>query len=368
MKKILFILTLTTFFSCKSQKMLIEATPGNEYILPKVNKNIKIILSGKGSKEKPFTLKGQKGSSEILGGSYIVLTPGTSHVIIKDLLFKNNNIKYQNSTALIEIGKTKNSKIENILIDNIKIKNTKKFKDNDVATQFHWININATDVTVTNSEFVNKQNRLPIIHIGSNYEGIKIINSVFSDVSEREGEALEAIRIGLTEGNSNALISNNIFRNYFGDSETISVKANGPQIVDNTFINSRSGVSIRYADNVIIKDNLFNNVAHAVRISGKEHIIENNSFYNTKSRYITFMGGGKNYPRAENIIIRNNNFQDKFILYVIDHTINILPPKNITFENNYINGILLENKIKNFEKKRKLIKNSSGIKSYQVEY
>src|SRR5699024_9217982 len=130
------------------------------------------------------------------------------------------------------------------------------FVDEGKKTQFHWINVFGEDITIKNCIFQGKRNRLPIIHINSNFSNVIVENNLFEDVPSRSGGALEAIRVGLVDGPSNSLIINNRFINYYGDSETISVKADNCRIVNNEFTDCRSGINIRYANNCIISKNV----------------------------------------------------------------------------------------------------------------
>lgn len=336
--KVLLIIFILAINSCVAKNIIIQAKPGGKYVLPQDVKDYQISIIGSGSQDSPFYLVGN--NTILSGNSYIKISNTTSNIVIKNLTFKNNNIDYKNSTSLIEIGNSKKSVINNILIDNIDcLFNDKSFVDNDKQTQFHWINIFGNNVTITNSVFEGKRNRLPIIHINSNFKNVVVENSIFKNVAARPGEALEAIRIGLGDGQSNALIKNNTFENYFGDSETISVKADGVKIDNNKFINSRSGVSLRLSNNSIITNNRFDNVANPIRVAGKNHLIQGN-FFNTDlgNTSIIIMLGGANYKQVDNLEIKSNTYSKEPTLNFIEMPNNNSLPTNVKFSNNIING------------------------------
>ena len=222
------------FFSivCFGREIKITAESGKSYILPDRLVDTRIIIVGIVDKNSPFILSGN-GKTQLLGNSSIQCT--TSNIIIKDLNFVNNLITYKESDALISIGSAKKN-ISNIVITNCHMSYIGKFPDKDVSSQFFWIKLSGRDVSVDKCLFEGKQNRLPIIHVESGKRAIVISNCIFKNVSCRKGEALEAIRIGLADGDSDCKIIKNEFLNYHGDSETISCKASGILIENNKFI------------------------------------------------------------------------------------------------------------------------------------
>lgn len=340
----IYFLLLFLLQSCSTKYINIEAKPGGKYFLPAKAKDYQINISGSGSKEAPFFIFGK--NTILTGNSYIKISNSTSYVVLQDLTFKNNHINYNQSTSLIEVGDSKKSKISNILIDNVSFffKN-ENFVDSDKDSQFHWINIFGSDVVVTNCSFEGKKNRLPIIYINSIFKNVVIKNNVFKNVSSRLGEALEAIRVGVIDGPSNAEIKDNLFENYFGDSETISVKASGVTIENNIFKNSRSGVSLRYSNNCKVVKNKFLNVVNPIRIAGEDHHIINNTFVEHRGhRTIVFMMGGKEYPSVKNVLIEGNYFSAPILINIIEVPNNNILPLDIKFKKNKVNGELITDK------------------------
>ncbi|WP_419870101.1 chondroitinase-B domain-containing protein [Chryseobacterium sp. CT-SW4] len=344
--KFLLIIFILVFNSCMSKEITIHAKPGGKYILSQGVVEYQINIVGNGSEKAPFYIQGDK--TVLSGNSYIKMSSTASNIILKDITFRNNKISYKNSTSLLEIGNSKKSTVNNITLENINfVFNDKSFLDKDKETQFHWINVFGNNVIIKGCSFEGKRNRLPIIHINSNFNNIIVENNTFKNVPSRVGEALEAVRIGLADGDSNALIKNNTFENYFGDSETVSIKANGVTVDHNKFINSRSGVSLRSSNNSTITNNIFTTTVSPIRVAGKNHIIKGNTF-NTDSGNISVivMLGGKNYEQVDNLQIESNIYNKEPTLNFIEMPDNNMLPTNIKFSGNSFNGKYIVSKVR----------------------
>lgn len=287
-------------------------------IFKAVDKKIKTVIDGSGAVFK----------------SNVRIQCLASNVEFVNFTFKNPMINEINQ-SIMELGE-KGGKFENIIVHNCNFLNEDKSRE-DVA--FFYIHVLANKVTIKNCEFKGKHNRLPIIHVNSKFDKAEISNCSFKDVSPRKEEALEAVRIGDGTPNTGSyIIKNNIFENYFGDSETISCKASNMTISKNTFKNCRSGVSIRKANHVNIIGNTFTNVSHPVRVSGKDHTISGNTFDDTSDHSITFMMGNSDYWTSENIIISKNKFKNEAKIGLISNTEDGIYPLSVRFKNNYIFG------------------------------
>lgn len=335
-----FFLIVLCLIESNTKELNIIAEPGKTYYLPGDVANVRVVVTGKGSVDKPFVISGLKNKSKFLGRSNIYCK--ASNVILQDINFVNNNISYKGNEALIKIG-DKKLNVSNVTIKNCKITYTNKFIDKDKETQFFWIRITAENTIIDNCTFEGKQNRLPIIHIDANRKGNVIKNSTFKNVNSRKGEALEAIRVGLADGASNCKIVNNKFINYHGDSETISCKADGILIESNMFTDSRSGVSLRWADNCIINNNRFLNTINPVRISGSGHLIRGNHFEGKYTRNISLMKGVKLkanevklYKPVKNIKIEKNTFNAPLEFRVLEVGEASVWPEDVILENNYL--------------------------------
>ncbi|NGM67221.1 chondroitinase-B domain-containing protein [Sphingobacterium sp. SGR-19] len=355
---------------CNAKVINVQAVPGGIYYVSGDNRDLQIVVKGKGTETRPFVIRPRSKDAIMRGNSFIKLDNQCANIIIRDLTFEDNVIQYKSSTSLIEIGRSKKSTVTNIRIENVEFRSRNGFKDRDKETQFHWINIFGNNVVINKCRFSGKRNRLPIIHVNSNFDNNVIRDNIFQDVPSRAAGALEAIRVGLADGDSDVRIVGNSFINYHGDSETISIKANGAVLSDNTFINSRSGISIRYGNNCDIVNNTFSNTVTPIRIAGSNHRIVGNTFNkNKKDASITFMVGGKSYPNVENIEISRNQFNLKNVTFnCIQFPNHHSFPSDIRLSQNYQNGIPLENKHTNIENNRIATKNKRSDNTVLYTY
>lgn len=177
------------------------------------------------------------------------------------------------------------------------------------------------------------------------------IPSVKSVYPESNGNGMECIQIGHDLDNTigyqlNTRIFRNLFENVIGDGvEIISNKSSLNYISENTFLDNRSGVTIRSGNSVSFNNNYMENTTRGVRIYGADHQVYNNYIKNSsiainlptsdfkKGERMTRVG----YFRPENIEVFDN--------YVINPSTSgiqigtgsrILPPDNIRLRNNRI--------------------------------
>lgn len=339
------IICFTEFF-IPVKELKIYAKPGETYYLPSEIRNTRVIVLGSGSKSSPFHIKGIQDYSNFSENSSITIVG--NNITISQLKFINDDIqiKYE---ALIKVG-TINNYSENVKIDDCKFLYTKRFIDKDLETSYFWIRFSANNSKITNCEFNGKRNRMPIVHIEGKSFGNEISKCIFKNVPKRinDLEALEAIRVGLGEGRAEVKIFSNKFINYFGDSETISIKSDGVIIDNNYFENCRSGISLRLSNHSIISNNTFKNTFWPVRINGSGHILKNNFFDKTCENSIVFIKENKNYYPTKNITIENNIFEKKLHFVLLEPIGSFGFPQEIRLLNNKIKGSVFrkgENKI-----------------------
>jgi poly(beta-D-mannuronate) lyase len=162
------------------------------------------------------------------------------------------------------------------------------------------------------------------------------------------------------------IIKNNLFDQYNGENEVISLKSNLNTIQGNTFLNCEAQVNTRSYHNNTFADNYFigtdPNLAsiNPVGIWGENHIVENNYFHQVKSRKseeggaINLMAGtgtSKNalHEAVENVTIKNNiiyesapmsNKKENHSIYFGNRynpdKSRVVLPKDVTVDNNYI--------------------------------
>src|SRR5690606_10586058 len=116
MYRLIFSLMLISNF-CLAEEITVFARPGGKYILPKEASDYRIRITGSVSINSPFYFDGN--GAVLSGNSYIKIINSSSHIVIRNITFKNNLINYKNSTSLIEVGSAKHSSGINILIEDI---------------------------------------------------------------------------------------------------------------------------------------------------------------------------------------------------------------------------------------------------------
>lgn len=220
------------------------------------------------------------------------------------------------------------------------------------------------------------------------------IKSVKSIYQKSNGNGMECIQIGSGANNKIDLllenvVSNNLFANIIGDgSEIISIKSSGNIISSNIFDNNRSGITFRYGNNNVLKDNVFLKTMKGIRVFGAGHVMENNIFVGGDFGIQLPAGTDRNkalnvssyYSPSDNIRIdKNIFFQQKYSGIVLGNYksgINSISPQNIAFNNNYFQDIQREDvdfKDSNIRKTSTYINNRStrpkqpGISSVSLE-
>lgn len=327
---VLLLLCLITHVSSYAQEVFtIEIDAMDRYDFKGDYENATIIFRASNKTTKTVI----DGSQATLKGN-VKIKCRASNVDFVNFTFNNPKLDKANE-AVFEIGE-KDQSYENITVQNFKIIN--KVTDGEYVG-FFYMNVMANNVKISNCELRGKHNRLPMIHVNSKFTNVEISSCSFKDVAPRKEEALEAIRIGDgTPSTGSYCIKNNVFEDYFGDSETISCKASNVRISGNKFINCRSGVTIRKANHVEISWNSFTNVTHPVRISGKNHKITGNSFDASSEQAISFMMGNSDYWTSENIVISKNKFREAAKIGLISNAEDGAYPTGVSFKGNYVLG------------------------------
>lgn len=176
----------------------------------------------------------------------------------------------------------------------------------------------ALGVTINTSKDNIRDERNVENEITNNY--FVNIPSVKSVYPQSNGNGMEAIRIGLDNEETigyelKTKVSENLFENIIGDGvEIISNKSSANEISNNTFLNNRSGITIRSGNGVIVKGNYLENTSRGIRIYGADHVISRNyiknALFGISLPSADFMKGGgmprNGYYQQENLAITDN--------------------------------------------------------------
>lgn len=144
----------------------------------------------------------------------------------------------------------------------------------------------------------------------------------------KDGNGMETISIGtvaiwneeIAKKNFHTVVSYNYFENIEGDmNEVICVKANSNLIEHNYFTNNAGGISLRYGENNIVKNNIFIENQQNIRVFGKGHSLLNNIIYKDKIGIQLPASNLEN--KAENLRIRRAGYFQAQDISILDNII-----------------------------------------------
>lgn len=249
-----------------------------------------------------------------------------SNVVVRDIVFRDVYTVGKN-VDLISIS---GSDCE---ISNCIIYNTDGFASKKT---YYWLTIGGKRNKIIGNSFVGKENKAPLIYVLSDNEnqGQHVIKqNLFARIKPLGKNGLSAIRVGLkTERpiKSGTTISENVFHECDGELEIISNKSNGNTYASNLFSNSRGGLTLRWGNDCVVKDNQFvssANTSIGVRVAGSGHEIHNNYFDlvgGPNAAAVVFMVGSENadcgYQPVKNVKVHDNEFHGNADWKIMEHT------------------------------------------------
>ncbi|MBU2997965.1 alginate lyase [Cellulophaga baltica] len=303
-KLILFILSLT-LFSCQEKtssesinkvtteselkEAIAKAEAGSEIVMQNgVWKDIQIKFFGKGTEDRPITLRAETaGKVTIEGESNLSL--GGEYLVVKDLHFKNgytptkNVIQFKFNSDTI----ANNSRITNCVID--------EFTKPNREVSDHWVEFWGRNNMLDHCNIVGKSNFGPTVrvflkgneHVNNHHQ---IVNNHFGPRPRKGGPHGETLQIGSSHTSmapSYTNVSNNYFDRCNGEVEIISNKSNFNEFRNNVFFESEGSLVLRHGNYCTIDGNVFigndnSEFIGGIRVINTGHWITNNYFYNIK--------------------------------------------------------------------------------------
>jgi len=271
---------------------------------------------------------------------------------IHKLIVKGDNVIVKN----LKMTKLENKCIQ-IIGDNVTLSNC-SFDGNKKCEVM--IQVKGQFCRITNCLFENMNEKGCIIGITvfkNKCSYCLIDGNNFRDCKEGTGNGYEVIRIGDSKSSlydSKSMIYNNFFHQCDREIELISVKSCANVISTNKIIDCKSGICLRHGRRNHVVDNYINGNYRegccGIRISGKEHLIMNNTLegiLNKKNPFrspISIMSGEKDnklngYETVKNTQIRDNDFlscEFVFSLGVDNKRDNPVKPIKVLIEGNRI--------------------------------
>ena len=300
-----------------------DAAPGDCIILRNGTwENVKIVLTGTGTKEQPIRIKAETpGQVRITGQS--ALRIGGSYLVVEGLYFVSG---FSGGESVIQFRHTSDQIANNCRVTNTTIldfNNPKRLQDN------YWIALYGKNNRVDHCSFVDKKNLGVLLAVILDDERSRenfhsIDHNYFGKRAPLASNAGEIIRVGVSEHcqfNSNTQIVDNYFEHCDGEGEIISIKS-GQNVVRNNFFNECQGsVVLRHGNYNVIENNIFygNNKigTGGVRVINKGQWVVNNIFYKCRGwgfrAPLSIMNGifnspANRYVEVSEAVISNNLF------------------------------------------------------------
>ncbi|MHA7059679.1 chondroitinase-B domain-containing protein [Aquimarina sp. M1] len=328
-----------------------EANPGDEIILSNgIWTDAHIVITAKGTAEKPITIKAQEKGKVILSGN-TSLKIGGKHLIIQGLVFTNG---YTEEDALITF-KTDDGKLaENCRLTQIAVDHFNPYNRFDKS---EWIHLHGKNNRVDHNYFGGKLNAGVTLVVRLNNKNSienhhRIDHNHFGYRPNLGSNGGETLRVGVSTyslSSSKTLIENNYFEQCDGEVEIVSLKSSDNVVRGNVFYESAGVVALRHGNRNLVENNFFigNNKpgTGGVRVINEGHTIKNNHFQELKGKRffgaLPIMNGVPNslinrYHRAENTDIIGNKFLkcDHIQFGVGADKERTDPPKDIRFTDN----------------------------------
>lgn len=265
-----------------------KAKPGDVILLKnKAWTDVQLVISGKGTKEKPIWVKPETGDKvEISGKSNLKI--GGEYVFIKGLHFKNG---YSPKDHVINFRIDNNNLANNCRVTQFVVEDfsqPERFKGDS------WVVLWGKNNRVDHCTFTNKLNAGPVIIAELNDErsqqNYHSIDSNYFNGRQRFGSnGGETIRIGVSRYSltaSKTQIVHNLFERCNGEVEIVSIKSGENNISFNTFLECEGSLVLRHGSKNVVQGNLFlgNNkpFTGGVRVINPGHEVFDNVFKDLK--------------------------------------------------------------------------------------
>lgn len=261
-----------------------KAKPGDVILLRnKVWTDVQLIISGKGTKEKPILVKPETGDNVIISGMSN-LKIGGEYILIKGFHFKDG---YSPKDHLINFRVDNSNLAYNCRITQFAVE---RFSQPERFKGDSWVVLWGKNNRVDHSTFTNKLNAGPVIITELNDERSqqnyhRIDSNHFNGRQRFGSNGGETIRIGVSRYSltaSRTQILNNLFERCNGEVEIVSIKSGENNISFNTFVECEGSLVLRHGAKNVVQGNLFlgNNkpFTGGVRVINPGHEVFGNVF------------------------------------------------------------------------------------------
>lgn len=244
-------------------------------------RDFRILLSGKGTADKPITLTAETKGGVILSGQSNLRLAGT-HLVVSGLVFRDG---YSPTGDVIAFRRTtgdyaSNSRVTEVVID--------RYNKPDRRAPDNWVSIYGTDNRVDHSHFEGKTNAgvtLAVIRPRGDPSPnrARIDHNYFGHRPPLGANGGETIRIGTSDeslSDSNSVVERNIFERTDGEVEIISIKSGGNVLRENLVLSSQGAFVLRHGNGNFVERNVFlgNGVANSagIRVINRDQTVRHN--------------------------------------------------------------------------------------------
>ena len=304
---------------------LTSLQPGDTLVLANGEwKDFEILFKGKGTAEKPITLKAQTKGKVVLTGHSNLRLSG-EHLVVQGLVFRDGYSPTGEVISFRENADTlaNNSRVTEVVID--------RFSNPDKFNADKWVVMYGKNNRFDHNHLEGKSNAGVTMAVRLNTEASqknhhRIDHNYFGPRPILGSNGGETLRIGTSKyslTDSLTLVENNYFDRCNGEVEIISNKSGKNQFLNNVFFESRGTLTLRHGNGNRVEGNVFfgNGKDHTggIRIINADQTVRNNYLEGlTGIRFgggFTILNGVPNssinrYHQVNNAIIENNTFVD----------------------------------------------------------
>jgi hypothetical protein len=298
--------------------------------------DVELRVEANGTSSKPIVVTAENWGHVTLRGTSTIHLSG-QYIRVYGINLIEDGPFMEPPLILFNMGDSKGD-CQYCLASHISIRSLREFHNGDGCKEGEkdyktvYLGIYGRVNTVMYSQFRHKKNCGEMLQIRRD-DGIADHTTIFRNhfydrPKVAKANQFETIRIGggTFSGTSHAIIEENLFDACNGETEIITIKADGVILRNNTFRNSGGTVSLRHAHNAVISHNVFRGdgapESGGIRVFGHNHLIANNYFYRLLSQdenrgplEIHYGDGvhdeGKeDYAQTQNLKVAYNTFLD----------------------------------------------------------
>jgi poly(beta-D-mannuronate) lyase len=307
------------------RKVAANVRPGDVIVLANGEwRDFEIVLTGRGTSEKPIALMAQEAGKVIITGRSNLKIGGT-HILVSGLVFRDG---YSPTGEVIAFRRSKedvatDSRVTQVVID--------RFNQPDRTQSDYWVALDGKRNRFDHNTLVGKTNAGVTLAVRLDLEvsrenGHRIDANYFGPRAVLGSNGGETIRIGTSRESmmdSGTIVEGNVFDRTNGEIEIISIKSGANIVRGNLFLEAQGAVTLRHGDRNIIERNVFLGRGKpntgGIRVINRDQIVRDNYMEGLRGTgfagALTVMNGVPNSPvnryvQVSNALIANNTIVD----------------------------------------------------------